>query len=311
LQHAALNRPLRRRVGTASGLPAADIDVDDALVARLIEAQHPDLAGPLTLVANGWDNVLYRLGENWCVRLPRRRVAVQLILNERRWLPSLAERLGVDIPVPVRAGEPSDQYPWPWSIAPWFGGALAAAVPPASRSPLVAGLAEFVARMHSPAPRDAPHNPVRGVPLESRSATVLARLDGGTIPRGDELRALWSRLMRTPVWSGPPLWLHGDLHPANLLVGTTGHLRAVLDFGDLTAGDPATDLAVAWLAFEPDARAVFRERVTESTGTGADTWLRARAWALSFGTAFVAHSEEASAMRAIGDHALQQVLLDE
>ena len=59
-------------------------------------------------------------------------------------------------------------------------------------------------------------------------------------------------------WSGPPLWLHGDLHPANILVDATGHLRAVLDFGDLTAGDPATDLAVAWLAFEPEARAAFR-----------------------------------------------------
>ena len=58
------------------GTPAADIEIDDALVARLIEAQHPDLAGPLTLVANGWDNVLYRLGDDWCVRLPRRRVAV-------------------------------------------------------------------------------------------------------------------------------------------------------------------------------------------------------------------------------------------
>jgi aminoglycoside phosphotransferase (APT) family kinase protein len=291
--------------------PAADIDIDDALVARLIEAQHPDLAGPLALVANGWDNVLYRLGDDWCVRLPRRRVAVELILNERRWLPSLAGALNVDIPVPVRDGEPSDQYPWPWSIAPWLDGTLAAAVPPSSRSPLAPGLADFVVRMHSGAPHDAPHNPVRGVPLESRTATVQQRLDAGTIPRSEELRALWSRLARTPAWAGPPLWLHGDLHPANILIDTTGQLRAVLDFGDLTAGDPATDLAVAWLAFEPDARAVFRERVTESTGTGADTWLRARAWALSFGTAFVAHSEEASAMRAIGDHALQQVLLDE
>jgi Predicted aminoglycoside phosphotransferase len=293
------------------GTPAADIEIDDALVAALIEAQHPDLAGPLTLLANGWDNVLYRLGADWCVRLPRRRVAVQLILNERRWLPSLAGGLNVDIPVPVRAGEPSAQYPWPWSIAPWFDGMLAARVPPPSRSALVAGLADFVARMHSRAPHDAPYNPVRGVPLESRAATVLERLDAGTIPRSEELQALWSRLVRTPVWSGPRLWLHGDLHPANILVDTTGQLRAMLDFGDLTAGDPATDLAVAWLAFEPESRADFRGRVTEAAGTDADTWLRARAWALSFGTAFVAHSEEASAMRAIGDHALQQVLLEE
>jgi aminoglycoside phosphotransferase (APT) family kinase protein len=293
------------------GMPEADIAINDALVARLIESQHPDLAGPLTLVANGWDNALYRLGDNWCVRLPRRRVAVALILHERRWLPSIAGGLGVDIPVPVRAGEPSDEYPWPWSIAPWFDGAGAATVPPASRSALVTGLADFVARMHAPAPHDAPHNPVRGVPLESRSATVLERLDGGAIRCSDELRALWLRLARTPRWSGPPLWLHGDLHPANLLLDSAGRLRAVLDFGDVTAGDPATDLAVAWLAFEPEDRAAFRKQVTDATGTDADTWLRARGWALNFGTAFVAHSGDASPMRAIGDHTLHQVLLEE
>jgi aminoglycoside phosphotransferase (APT) family kinase protein len=292
-------------------MPEADIQLDDELVARLIEAQHPDLAGPLSLVANGWDNVLYRLGDDWCVRLPRRHVAVALILNERRWLPSLARHLAVDIPVPVRAGEPSDQFPWPWSIAPWFDGTLAAATPPASRSALVAGLGDFVARMHSPAPQDAPHNPVRGVPLESRSATVLGRLKGDTIPHSDELRALWSRLVRTPRWSGPPLWLHGDLHPANILLDADGQLRAVLDFGDVTAGDPATDLAVAWLAFEPEDRAAFREHVSDATGTDDDTWLRSRGWALNFGTALVAHSEEASPLRAIGEHALRQVRLEE
>ena len=293
------------------GTPEADIHLDLALVARLIESQHPDLAGPLTLVANGWDNVLYRLGESLCVRLPRRQVAVELILNERRWLGSLADRLNVDIPVPVRAGQPSALYPWPWSIGPWFDGTLAATIPPASRSDLATGLADFVACMHTPAPHDAPHNPVRGVSLESRSDAVFERLDGGRIPHSAELRTVWSRLVRTPRWSGPALWLHGDLHPANVLVDEVGRLRAVLDFGDMTAGDPATDLAVAWLALEPEGRTAFRERVTDATGLDSDTWTRARGWALNLGTAFIAHSDDASPMRAIGDHAIQQVLLEE
>ncbi|MFB4264654.1 hypothetical protein [Nonomuraea sp. GTA35] len=70
--------------------PAAEADIDDDLVDRLIRAQHPDLAGPLTAVANGWDNVIHRLGADLSVRLPRRRVAVDLIVNEQRWLPVLA-----------------------------------------------------------------------------------------------------------------------------------------------------------------------------------------------------------------------------
>ena len=160
--------------------------------------------------------------------------------------------------------------------------------------------------MHSLAPQDAPHNPVRGVPLESRSATVLERLMAAPFRR-DELRALWSRLARTPRWSGPPLWLHGDLHPANILLDSAGRLRAVLDFGDVTAGDPATDLAVAWLAFEPEARAAFRKQVTDATGTDADTWLRGAA-GRSTSERLSSHTRRtASPLRAIGDATLRQV----
>lgn len=110
--------------------PAAEIDIDADLVDRLVRAQHPDLAGPLTLVANGWDNVIYRLGSDLSVRLPRREVAVELIVNEQRWLPVLAGYVEVALPVPVRAGVAGEGYPWPWTIAPWFEGRTVAAVPP-------------------------------------------------------------------------------------------------------------------------------------------------------------------------------------
>ena len=66
----------------------------------------------------------------------------------------------------------------------------------------------------------------------------------------------------SPSWPGPPLWVHGDLHPANLLVTADGTLRAVLDFGDVTAGDPAVDLATAWLTFDELAQRVSGRRAT-------------------------------------------------
>ena len=106
------------------GMPEADIEINDALVARLIEAQHPDLAGPLTLVANGWDNACIgsaTTGACGCldVRLPSRSSCTNGAGCRRSPEP------GCRHPVPVRAGEPSDEYPWPWSIAPWFDGMLA------------------------------------------------------------------------------------------------------------------------------------------------------------------------------------------
>ncbi|BCB73829.1 hypothetical protein GCM10022251_13460 [Phytohabitans flavus] len=284
--------------------PTAEIDIDATLVDRLVRAQHPDLAGPLRLVANGWDNVIYRLGAGMCVRLPRRAVAVDLIHHEQRWLPGIAERTGPVVPAPVRAGTPGAGFPWPWSICPWFEGRPAADVPPAERAPAATDLAEFLAGLHTPAPPDAPHNPWRGVPLTDRYAAVSERLAGTP-----DLGALWERLVATPAWAGPPYWLHGDLHPANLVLAPSGpgRLAAVIDFGDLTSGDPAADLATAWLTFDAAGRAAFRARYDALTDIDPDTWVRARGWALNLATALGLHSDDNPRMAAISAHALAEV----
>ena len=282
--------------------PEAEVDIDADLVGRLVRAQHPDLDGPLTLVASGWDNVIYRLGSELSVRLPRRKVAVDLLVNEQRWLPVLAGHVEVALPVPVRAGVPGEGYPWPWTIAPWFEGRTVAAVPPAERAHLAVPLAAFMNGLHRPAPPEAPRNPVRGVPLAARDAAVRGRLP--SIPRARELLQVWERAVALPPWQGPALWLHGDPHPANLLAGAAG-LAAVLDFGDLTSGDPATDLAAAWLVFEEEAREVFRAQMEADEAT----WGRARGWALVMGTALAAHSADNPGMAAIGEHVLRQVLI--
>ncbi|MGN9906999.1 aminoglycoside phosphotransferase family protein [Phytohabitans sp. LJ34] len=284
--------------------PAAEVDIDASLVTRLVRAQHPDLDGPLWLVANGWDNAIYRLGDDLCVRLPRRALAVDLIRNEQRWLPALAARAGGVVPAPVRAGVPGEGYPWPWSICPWFEGRPAADVSPAERGPAATDLAEFLARLHAPAPADAPHNPWRGVPLTARDTAVRERLAGTP-----DLLALWERLVSAPVWGGPRYWLHGDLHPGNLVLAPSGpaRLAAVIDFGDLTGGDPASDLSTAWLTFDAAGRAAFRARYDALTGTDADTWVRARGWALNLATAIGAFSDDSPRLAAISAHALAEV----
>ena len=70
-------------------------------------AQHPDLAGPIVRLANGWDNVMFRLGERYVVRLPRRSIAARLVVQEQRWLPGIARLVSVPVPAPVRVGLPA------------------------------------------------------------------------------------------------------------------------------------------------------------------------------------------------------------
>ncbi|GAB3521702.1 aminoglycoside phosphotransferase family protein [Arthrobacter monumenti] len=291
-----------------ANVPAAEIDVSEQLVRRLLTDQHPDLADlPLEQAANGWDNVIFRLGTGLTVRVPRRQQAAQLVLNEQNWLPTMAARVTVDVPAPVRTGSPTAYYPWAWSVCPWFDGVQAAEVPIAERTELAESLADFVAELHHPAPADAPHNPVRGVPLRTRHAAVAQRLASGAIPRRCEVAALWDELSSVRGWRGPALWLHGDLHPANILLDR-GRLRAVIDFGDLTAGDPATDLATAWLTFDGEGRHRFIARLNEHGSIDSDTWKRAKGWALTMSTAMLASSDDHPVFRKVGEDSLEQIL---
>ncbi len=289
--------------------PVAEVSVTEELVRALLGAQHPDLAElPLRLVAEGWDNAMWRLGEDLAVRIPRRELAAPLVRHEQRWLPELALRLPVPVPVPVRTGEPGLGYPWHWSVVPWFAGRHAIDLARHGTGGLVTGLAELVTHLHVLGPADAPVNPFRGVPLRDRDAILRDRLSA--LPVGDRARALavWDDAVEAPAWPGPPMWLHGDLHPGNLVVADDGTLAAVVDFGDICAGDPAVDLAVAWYLFDGDDRVAFIDRVTAANGWDAAMWRRARGWALSFSTALLTMSDDNPAYQALGERTFRAIL---
>jgi aminoglycoside phosphotransferase (APT) family kinase protein len=111
----------------------------------------------------------------------------------------------------------------------------------------------------------------------------------------DAVLGAWADALAAPAYPGPPLWLHGDLHPANIL-HSEGRLSGVIDFGDITAGDPASDLSVAWMLLPLEWHAAFRAAYAAAGGRGDDAaddsalWRRARGWALALGIVFLAHS---------------------
>nr|WP_257019691.1 aminoglycoside phosphotransferase family protein [Streptomyces sp. TLI_235] len=291
---------------TVKRMPAADVPVSVELVRRLLGEQHPDLASlPIEVLTNGWDNLVCRLGEDLLVRLPRRALAAGLVAHEQRWLPELAGRLPLPVPAPVRVGRPTAEYPWSWSVVPFFPGRIAAHEEPDDLWPAASALGGFLAALHIPAPSDAPVNPLRGIPLAGRASGVADGLAHvADAAHRATARRIWEAAAETPAWDGPPLWLHGDLHPANVLVDR-GRVSAVIDFGDITSGDPATDLSVAWMLFTADQRAAFRRAYGRADDA---TWERARGWALALALAFLTHSADNPLMRAIGERALRAVL---
>jgi len=272
---------MTRASQTASGTPPAEIEVDAALVRRLLRDQHPDLADlPIVHVASGWDNAIFRLGEHLAVRLPRRAVGARLIEHEQRWLPLLKDRLPLAIPAPVRAGVAHGGYPWPWSITPWFEGETADLAPPNDDQGEVLG--GFLAALHQPAPDDAPRNPFRGVPLAERAQVFdarLANLAGKTDPIDKRILVLWADALAAPN-DAAPTWIQGDPHPRNVLT-VDGRITAIIDWGDMARGDRASDLAAVWMLLP---KAETRRRAMAACGAVSDaTWRRARGWAVLYG----------------------------
>ncbi|MER5639833.1 aminoglycoside phosphotransferase family protein [Kitasatospora sp. NPDC002227] len=230
------------------------------LVRELLRDQHPDLAElSVRPVAGGWGNQMWRLGEDLAVRMQRMDTSPQSQLNERRWLPGLAPSLPLPVPVSVRDGAPSERFPKIWTVMTWVGGA------PLDESTITRGdhaadrLADFLSALHEPAPAEAPDATDRGSRLAECTEGFeyfLGAVDLGRFAEPD-LRRVWDDAVAAPAWDGPRLWVHGDLHPANVVVAD-GTLAGIIDFGSLFAGDPAWDLAAAWLLLpEGGARRFF------------------------------------------------------
>lgn len=289
-------------------IPAAEVRIDARLVSELLAEQCPHLADPhVEAFGHGWDNELFALGPDLLVRLPRRQAAAVLIDNEIGMLPRLAPLLPTPIPVPVFAGRPSRVYPWRWTVVPRLPGRSAASVPVAGRDAAATGLADFLTALHVPADLDAPANPFRGVALSVRAEKWSPRIREVA---GERALTDWQRAAAAPAWSGQPLWVHGDPHPMNLLLGSDGSLRGVIDFGDVCSGDPASDLAVAWLTFDAPARARFRARCSLSGNYDAAVWARAWAWALGLSVVFALSSDNLPDLAGIARHGLAETMAD-
>jgi aminoglycoside phosphotransferase (APT) family kinase protein len=292
--------------------PPADIIVTADLVRALLHEQHPDLA-PLALrpAAQGWDNYMFRLGDDLAVRLPRRRSTAPFIEHEQRWLPELAPTLPLPIPAPVRVGRAGQAFQWPWSIVPWLPGANAVETQPSGWSAAAGQIGEFLRALHQPAPADAPRSAFRSIPLADRTPRLLEHLDA-VGDRVDHARvvAVWERVLAAGPFAGPRTWLHGDLHPGNIVLNG-GVISGVVDFSDLTAGDPATDLSLLWMWFPAAERARARQAIDGDPARYDEaTWMRARGWALAIGIAVMALGGDDDYMVPVAERAVTGALND-
>ena len=269
-----------------------EIPVDEAVVRSLLRNQCPDWASlDLSPAGAGTDNTMYRLGNELLVRLPRTDGKAGSLTRERTWLPVLGPLLTRRIPEPVHAGTPTPEFPLIWAVYRWIDGAEAGPGTVRDWAAFGTDLATFVRELHDidlmGAVRAGDLSWYRGGSLRDCDEWISgcfrdcratdATLDVAT------LEELWRAAVKLPEPTGPHVWLHGDLRPANLLVAD-GRLHAVIDFGALSVGFPAAEHAAVWDLPDPARQAYWN-----AVNLDDRTWARARAWAIAVGISGISY----------------------
>lgn len=292
---------------------ANKMEIDAALVNRLIAAQFPKWTD-LSLIpveSGGTDNVIFRLGDDMAVRLPCVEWAIGQVEKEQRWLPKIAPQVPIPIPAPLAMGLPAEGYPWHWSVYRWLEGENATTGHIGDLRQAAIAMAEFVAALQRIDPDGGPppgsHNSGRGEPLDHRDVPTREAIAAlHNIVDTGAATAVWDAALQASEWQGQAVWLHGDLHPGNLLI-EAGRLSAVIDFGTLGVGDPACDLMVGWTLLSTESRDIFRASLSVDDAT----WARGRGWALSFGViAYAYYLNTNPILAAISRRAIDEVLID-
>ncbi|MUO79194.1 phosphotransferase [Agrobacterium vitis] len=251
------------------------------LVQRLIADQFPQfsLLAIQPIIPGGWNNRSFRLGSEMIIRMPSAQRYEQQVEKEQRFLPMLAPHLPLPITEPVAMGRADHSYPFSWGIYRWIDGETPLPTWIANSEQFAVDLGEFLRTLHgldgANGPLAGPHNFYRGGLLatyDEETRTTITKL--GTDIDTSRATALWDQALASH-WQRPPVWLHGDIAPGNLLV-KNDRLSAVIDFGSCGTGDPACDLAIAWTMMDSVAAKVFRTTL----GHDEATWDRARGWAL-------------------------------
>jgi aminoglycoside phosphotransferase (APT) family kinase protein len=253
------------------------------LAKKLIAIQFPEYAD-LTIAEveqQGHDNRTYRIGDSMLIRMPTAESYALKIPKEQELLPKLAKHLSVAIPVPIKMGKPSEDYPYPFSIYRWLEGRSAnhLTLDEATLENIAFQLAKFLKELEDITDVEGPspdqHNWWRG--------DHVSVYDSGTREQISELAdiidsnsalELWESACATK-WNNAPIWIHGDFAVGNILI-KDNKLSGVIDFGGTGMGDPACDLVIAWTYLSGKARDIF----ISTMDMDEDTWLRARAWVL-------------------------------
>lgn len=292
-----------------------ELEIDASFASKLIETQCPQWSGlPIVPIkSSGTDNALFRLGNEYIIRLPRIEWEVgsvnKSIMKEYEWLPKIAKFLKIPISEPIFKGYPDPSYPWAWLVSKWNEGQNPDFEKDNEYEFLAKDLAYFLNEFHK---INLPNGPLsrRGIPLNTKildeeTKKAISELENEMDT--SKISLLWKQLSNIPNWNKDPVWMHGDFLPGNILI-QNNRLSAVLDFTDVGIGDPACDLVIAWSLLNPNSRFIFRQTLEHIDD---NTWERGKGWALSIALIMLPYYMHSNPVLArLAKRMIEHILLD-
>jgi aminoglycoside phosphotransferase (APT) family kinase protein len=291
-------------------LHADEFSIDPDLVRSLLTQQFPQWADlPLIqLPTAGTVNLIFRLGEDKVVRLPRTQDFADGPQREAMCLPRFPG-LPLRVPRYLALGEPMEGYPSYWSILDWIEGTTADSSSLPNLDDAASALAAFVLALRSISIEGAPKG-------GSYRAFGLGKVDRGfrawaaRLPDDIDrisVRRVWNQCLAVGEREGPPTWLHSDLRGDNL-IARDGDLIAVIDWEGCTVGDPSADYLAAWWLFDANSRDTFRSALEADRSD----WMRAKGWALLMAVSAIPYYADTNqAFVAQARTAITEILTDE
>lgn len=238
------------------------MDGDASRYRAVIATAFPDLPiRTFRFLAEGWDSVVWEVNDDLVFRLPKRaKVATQLRI-EIALLPVLGPTLPVPVPCFAYVASGSDADAFPVVGYPKLPGLPLVDMPAAAIAPerLAVHIGKFLTALHRfPTDRAASCGVPNASPESWRAQyaamcvelrTLFPRMTPPERARTESLFAAY--LENRAHFQFAPVLLHRDLGGDHLFLDPhTGNLAAVIDWGDVSIGDPAQDfcgLPATWL----------------------------------------------------------------